>query len=423
MSDIALKIENVKKQYKLGIIGGGTLSADLESWWARRKGKEDPNIKIGIDQSRIGETFYALNGINLEVKKGEALGIIGANGAGKSTLLKLLSRVTAPTEGRIGINGRITSMLEVGTGFHPELTGRENIYMNGAILGMTRKEIDLKMEDIIDFSECRQFIDTPVKRYSSGMYVKLGFAVASHLESEIMIIDEVLAVGDMKFQEKCLNTMEDSATSGQKTILYVSHNMSTIRNLCSRCVVLEHGKIIFDGDVDQAIEIYMDREDAQTRNYYDLDDVSRPSLDHGKDIHIKSFEYLNGINGVFRDEDVIKFRITWESKIDEAKMRMYIPLKYADSTPVGMAQSVEFENRGENSMNEAIFCFNISNLADGKYYFLLDFNNVNKYGTHRSYDHPNQNIYFEIVRNRKSEIEWKRRYWGSVKLNEIIIEK
>lgn len=422
MSEIAIKIENLKKQYRLGTIGGGTLSADLESWWARKRGKEDPNLKIGIDQSKIGESFFALNGVNLEVRKGEALGIIGSNGAGKSTLLKLLSRVTAPTEGRIGINGRITSMLEVGTGFHPELTGRENIYMNGAILGMSKKEIDLKIEDIIDFSECRQFIDTPVKRYSSGMYVKLGFAVASHLESEIMIIDEVLAVGDMKFQEKCLGAMGDSALSGQKAILYVSHNMATIRNLCNRCVVLDHGKVIFDGDVDTAIEIYMDRDDTQTRNYYDLDDISRPDLDHGKEIHIISFEYLNGTNGIFKDEQTIKFRIKWDSYIDERKMRMYIPLKYADSTPVGMAQSIEFENKGNNSRNEAIFSFNISNLADGKYYFLLDFNNVNKYGAHKSYDHPNQNIYFEIIRSQKSEITWQRRYWGSVKLNEIMVE-
>ena len=189
MSETAIRIENLKKQYRLGAIGGGTLNADLQSWWARKRHKEDPNLKIGQSYEAAGETFWALKGINLEVQKGEALGIIGANGAGKSTLLKILSRVTAPTEGDIWINGRVSSMLEVGTGFHGELTGRENIYMNGAILGMTKKEIDAKMESIIDFSECRQFIDTPVKRYSSGMYVKLAFSVASHLDAEIMIRD------------------------------------------------------------------------------------------------------------------------------------------------------------------------------------------------------------------------------------------
>ena len=257
MSDTAIKIENLKKQYKLGTIGGQTLNAELQSWWARKRGKEDPNFKIGQDYSNFGESFYALNGINLEIKKGEALGIIGGNGAGKSTLLKILSRVTAPTEGDVWIDGRIASMLEVGTGFHGELTGRENIYMNGAILGMTKKEVDEKIESIIDFSECRQFIDTPVKRYSSGMYVKLAFAVASHLDAEIMIMDEVLAVGDMKFQKKCLGKMGDEAKGG-KTVLYVSHNMATIRNLCSRCIVLNKGMIIYDGNVEDAIKTYMD---------------------------------------------------------------------------------------------------------------------------------------------------------------------
>lgn len=203
--ETVIKFENVKKQYRLGTIGGGTLQGDLQSWWARKRGKDDPNLKIGQKQYSTNETFYALNDINFEVYKGERLGIIGGNGAGKSTTLKLLSRVTAPTEGNIYIKGRISSMLEVGTGFHPELTGRENIYLNGAILGMSKAEVDSKMEDIIDFSECRQFIDTPVKRYSSGMYVKLAFAVAAHLDSEILVMDEVLAVGDMKFQQKCLN--------------------------------------------------------------------------------------------------------------------------------------------------------------------------------------------------------------------------
>ena len=197
--------------YKLGQIGGGSLQADLQSWWARKRGKEDPNSLIGQEQRLLGKTFMALNGIDLTVYKGEALGIIGSNGAGKSTMLKLLSRVTAPTVGEIDIYGRIASMLEVGTGFNGEMTGRENVYMNGAILGMTKAEIDAKMEDIIEFSEVREFIDTPVKRYSSGMYVKLAFSVAAHLDSEIMIMDEVLAVGDMAFQKKCLDKMREAA--------------------------------------------------------------------------------------------------------------------------------------------------------------------------------------------------------------------
>ena len=204
-NELVLKVDNIKKRYRLGVIGGGTLQGDIQSWWARIRGKEDPNLKIGSDTNTKRGSFMALDGISFEVKKGERLGIIGGNGAGKSTTLKLLSRVTAPTEGTIYINGRISSMLEVGTGFHPELTGRENVYLNGAILGMSKEEVDKKIEDIIDFSECRQFIDTPVKRYSSGMYVKLAFSVAAHLDSEILIMDEVLAVGDMNFQKKCLN--------------------------------------------------------------------------------------------------------------------------------------------------------------------------------------------------------------------------
>ena len=281
MAETVIKIDKLKKRYRLGAIGGGTLTADLQSWWARIRGKEDPNTKIGQEVYNKNESFWALNGINLEVKKGEAVGIIGTNGAGKSTLLKILSRVTAPTEGEVFLKGRVASMLEVGTGFHPEMTGRENIYMNGAILGMSRKEVDAKIEDIIEFSECRKFIDTPVKRYSSGMYVKLAFSVAAHLDADIMIMDEVLAVGDMKFQKKCLGKMGDAANNEGKTVLYVSHNMNTIRQLCTRCIVLKHGQIIFDGDVEEAIKIYSEQDKNEVSTFYDFSDAKRPSLDHG----------------------------------------------------------------------------------------------------------------------------------------------
>lgn len=268
--EIAVKVSGVKKKYKLGQIGGGTLQADLQSWWARVRGKEDPNSKIGSDQRSNGKTFMALNGVDLTIYKGEAVGIIGSNGAGKSTLLKLLSRVTAPTEGSIDIYGRIASMLEVGTGFNPEMTGRENVYLNGAILGMTKAEIDAKMEEIIEFSEVREFIDTPVKRYSSGMFVKLAFSVAAHLDAEIMIMDEVLAVGDVNFQQKCLKKMRDVALEEGRTVLYVSHNMSTIKTLCNRCIVLNKGKIAFIGDVDTAIDIYANSNEFKLSETIDL---------------------------------------------------------------------------------------------------------------------------------------------------------
>ena len=273
---MVLKVENVKKKYRLGVIGGGTLQGDLQSWWARIRGKEDPNSKIGEEPESKNGIFMALKGISFEVNKGERLGIIGGNGAGKSTTLKILSRVTAPTEGTVYINGRISSMLEVGTGFHPELTGRENIYLNGAILGMSKEEVDRKMEDIIEFSECRQFIDTPVKRYSSGMYVKLAFSVAAHLDSEILIMDEVLAVGDMKFQQKCLKKMREVADNEGRTVLYVSHNMNTIRQLCNRCIVLQKGEIVFNGDVEEAIQLYLGNEKESLQSSYRLESLERP---------------------------------------------------------------------------------------------------------------------------------------------------
>ena len=244
-----IRLENVGKSYQLGKIGGTTIQKSLQSWWAKKNGKEDPNRRIG-QRIRKDGSFEALSGINCEIYEGERVGIIGRNGAGKSTLLKLLSRVTDPGEGRIRIRGKITSMLEVGTGFHGELTGRENIYLNGAILGMSSREVDEKIEDIIAFSECEQFIDTPVKRYSSGMYVKLAFAVAAFLNADIFLMDEVLAVGDMMFQKKCLNKMKEISMDSDKTILYVSHNMQTVRDLCTRCIVLENGRIIHDGDVE-----------------------------------------------------------------------------------------------------------------------------------------------------------------------------
>lgn len=255
--EVVIRIRHLSKEYRLGVIGRGTLQRDLQSWWARKRGKPDPNQRIGRREYTSKECFYALEDVSFDVHRGERIGVIGANGAGKSTLFKLLARVTAPTEGAIGVKGRISSMLEVGTGFHGELTGRENIYLNGAILGMKRQEIDACIDQIIAFSECEEFIDTPVKRYSSGMYVKLAFAVAAHLNSELLLMDEVLAVGDMHFQKKCLDKMTQLSNDEQKTILYVSHNMETIRTLCNRCIVLEKGHLVFDGEPEEAIAKYL----------------------------------------------------------------------------------------------------------------------------------------------------------------------
>jgi lipopolysaccharide transport system ATP-binding protein len=257
MSDTAISIENVSKSYRLGVIGSGTLREDLQSWWHRKRGLPDPNLRVDqLHQAVEGHTLWALQNVSLEIKQGEVWGIIGRNGAGKSTLLKILSRVTAPTSGRIRVKGRVASLLEVGTGFHPELTGRENIFLNGAILGMTKAEVAQKLDEIIDFSEIEQFIDTPVKRYSSGMYVRLAFAVAAHLEPEILVVDEVLAVGDVEFQKKCLGKMGDVAGEG-RTILFVSHNMAAVQNLCEKGALIQRGQLAHVGPAGDVIESYL----------------------------------------------------------------------------------------------------------------------------------------------------------------------
>ncbi|MBR9845538.1 MAG: ABC transporter ATP-binding protein [Algicola sp.] len=258
-----LLVENISKQYRLGLVGTGTISHDLNRWWNKLRGKEDPYLKVGEanDRSTKGESNYvwALKDINFEVKEGEVLGIIGKNGAGKSTLLKILSRVTNPTTGQIKTKGRIASLLEVGTGFHPELTGRENIYLNGAILGMTKSEIKLKEDEIIEFSGCERYVDTPVKRYSSGMRVRLAFAVAAHLEPDILVIDEVLAVGDAEFQKKAIGKMQDISNTDGRTVLFVSHNMAAVKNLCSRAIVLEHGNVVYEGNTEEAVDFYLNK--------------------------------------------------------------------------------------------------------------------------------------------------------------------
>ena len=257
-NDIAIKVENLSKYYRLGVINNGTLFRDIQSWWARKRGKDDPHAKIGSKYDPTAEGFWALKDLNFEIKKGDRVGIIGHNGAGKSTLLKLLSQITSPTEGNIKINGKIASLLEVGTGFHPEMTGRENIYMNGAILGMKHDEIDKKVKDIIEFSEIGEHIDTPVKRYSSGMYVRLAFAVAAHLDSDILIADEVLAVGDAAFQKKALGKMNELSNEEGRTVLFVSHNMAQVKNLCNKGIVLDKGRIIRrDDEVDNCINYYL----------------------------------------------------------------------------------------------------------------------------------------------------------------------
>jgi len=279
-NDVILKVENLSKQYRLGTISTGTISHDLNRWWHKIRGKEDPYLKIGEsnDRSSKGESEYvwALKDINFEVKRGEVLGIIGKNGAGKSTLLKILSQVTSPTTGSIKTKGRIASLLEVGTGFHPEMTGAENIYLNGAILGMTKKEIKSKFDEIVEFSGCERYIDTPVKRYSSGMKVRLAFAVAAFLEPDILVVDEVLAVGDAEFQKKAIGKMQDISKGDGRTVLFVSHDMGAIMKMCNKVIVLEKGMIMYQGSVNESIEYYQENKrnfSKLSKGLYSIDDI------------------------------------------------------------------------------------------------------------------------------------------------------
>lgn len=270
MSNTVIEIENISKKYQLGTIGSGSLCRDVQSWWAKFRGKEDPNSLIGESTKDLEESFWALRDVSFKVAQGDVVGIIGRNGAGKSTLLKILSRVTGPTQGQIKIKGRIASLLEVGTGFHPELTGRENIYLNGTILGMRKAEIDRNFEEIVSFAEVEKFIDTPVKRYSSGMYVRLAFAVAAHLDPEILIVDEVLAVGDLAFQKKCLGKMGEMGKSG-KTVLFVSHNLEAINTLCSKGILLHKGKLLDKGGASAIVKKYL----ANSRENISLDNCNQ----------------------------------------------------------------------------------------------------------------------------------------------------
>ena len=314
MSNIVIKAENISKQYRLGQVGTGTLTHDLNRFWHKIRGKEDPYLKIGEanDRSTKGTSDYvwSLQDINFEINEGDAVGIIGRNGAGKSTLLKLLSKVTKPTTGNIYTKGRIASLLEVGTGFHPEMTGRENIFLNGAILGMTRKEITRKFDEIVDFSGVERYIDTPVKRYSSGMYVRLAFAVAAHLESEILIVDEVLAVGDAEFQKKCLGKMGDVTKGEGRTILFVSHQMAAIQTLCNKGILLENGRLKLSGDMGKVITSYLSSNNINSEEI--IPNTDKTAYLNGLQI------FSNGKPGVVCGAEVtFEFEIISKEKLDD----------------------------------------------------------------------------------------------------------
>ncbi|GGG99563.1 hypothetical protein GCM10011416_17400 [Polaribacter pacificus] len=340
-NEVILKVENVSKQYRLGMIGTGTISHDLNRFFARIRGKEDPYLKIGETNSRstkgTSEYVWALKDINFEVNRGEILGIIGKNGAGKSTLLKILSKVTAPTTGIIKSKGRIASLLEVGTGFHPEMTGKENVYLNGAILGMTKKEITAKFDEIVAFSGCERYIDTPVKRYSSGMKVRLAFAVAAFLEPDILVVDEVLAVGDAEFQKKAIGKMQDISNTDGRTVLFVSHDMSAISSLCPKCILLNDGQIHSIGKTSEIINLYF----------------------NGKNIISSGFDLI--INSI-SDYEVV-FQTLLKSDLQVQSGRFFIKLIDYNGTELMLFEKKM--SQGDSVLKK--FKLNISSLNDGIY--------------------------------------------------------
>lgn len=357
-----IKVENISKEYRLGEVGSGTISRDINAWWAKMKGKDNPNLKIDdLKKIRSSESHLALSDISFEVAEGEVLGIVGRNGAGKSTLLKVLSRVTTPTSGCFKVKGRIASLLEVGTGFNPDLSGRENIFLNGAILGMKKQEIKSKFDEIVSFSGVEKFIDTPVKRYSSGMYVRLAFAVAAHLEPEILIVDEVLAVGDMEFQNKCLGKMNEVSKSG-RTILFVSHNMQAVTQLCSRALLLEEGKVVFNGAVQEGVKRYLSKAIAQKES--DINFSGRTDRVGNGKIMVSRIQVLNkeNLSNQFVIGDDLCLKIYLDAKEATRNVKMALHFYRYDETIIANVENVDADFSFEPFTGEKCFEINFPNL-------------------------------------------------------------
>ena len=382
MSEYVINIDKVSKKYRLGVISTGSLSRDIQSLWSRFMKKEDPNSKISSKNNAIrsilnDEYIYALRDINLKIKKGEILGIIGKNGAGKSTILKVLSRITSPTSGLIKINGRVSSLLEVGTGFHPDLTGKENIFLNGAILGMTKSEIFERYNEIVDFSEVAKYIDTPVKRYSSGMRIRLAFSVAAHLNNDILLVDEVLAVGDAQFRDKCIKKMNNLSSSDGKTVIFVSHNLNIIKSICTKCLFLKNGKIERLGKTDEIINYYL--EDLK------LNDIKNPIIKGDKSKYqIKNFSFNN---------EVLKFEISFynEMKINDDQLYIELLSTVNNSTVIyknlGLLKSLKSHiilkvNNNKFTYSQYNLRIRIGNM--GKTYYLYEPTSVFELGFHQT---------------------------------------
>ena len=426
----AIEFEHVSKLYRLGYVSTGTLSADIQRWWVMNiLKKEDPYLKVGSVNDRStkadSDFVWALRDIDFKVEQGDVIGIIGKNGAGKSTLLKLLSKVTSPTTGTIRARGRIASLLEVGTGFHGELTGRENIYMNGAILGMSKQEISSKIDEIVDFSGCERYIDTPVKRYSSGMTVRLGFAVAAHLDPEILVVDEVLAVGDAEFQKKAIGKMKDVSQGEGRTVLFVSHNMGSVRNLCKNGIVLKDGSVDYMGTAGDAIDYYM-KMDGYNEILSRTIDAKIRKPDMPMFVEFVSVKFGSGRN-TFASNEPIEFIFDVKGNRDIESFRINATISGMDDVPIGGVSNTVFFSIRKDQRKTISFKLMEHHLAYGEYKVSFSVGSGNYASGQKDYDIIRDVLTFKIVSAVAEETaggsiaQWKSD-WGRVMMPSETVE-
>ena len=425
----AIEFNNISKQYRLGLVSTQTLSHDLKRWWTINvRGKEDPYLTIGEtnDRSTKGESEYvwALKDIDFKVEQGDVVGIIGKNGAGKSTLLKILSKITSPTTGTIKAKGRIGSLLEVGTGFHPEMTGRENIYLNGAILGMTKPEITRKLDEIVDFSGCERYIDTPVKRYSSGMMVRLGFAVAAHLDPEILVVDEVLAVGDAEFQKKAIGKMQDVSRGEGRTVLFVSHNMGSIRQLCKKGVVLEKGKVVHLNDASSAVDFYLEKSVNVKNDSFIFVSDSQHDKNRSLFVEFVSFSFLKE-RPVFASDEDVELEITIKANRTK-ECRINCTIFNIEGVPIGSNTSMDIFHIREGESKTLLYTIQNHRLVSGFYTISFSVGSGDASSGETNFDVVQQIIGFEIDKiSKKSNLYYAKwdSNWGNVFFTTKTIEK
>jgi len=419
MNDIVLQAEHVYKQYRYGVINNRTFKDDLNEMMAKIRRRESPTARVGNQQlaGRDGQKFYALEDVSFEIERGQAVALIGRNGAGKSTLLKLISRITSPTQGVIRYKGNVASLLEVGTGFNRELTGRENIYLNGAIMGMTKNDITKRLDEIIEFSEIGPFIDTPAKRYSSGMYVKLGFAVAAHLDPDILICDEVLAVGDVKFQDKCIRKMSELAN--EHTVIYVSHNMRTLRQLCTSAIYLEEGHLTYSGDLEHAISLYSGAS-GMGETHRDFSDV-RHQGNLGLFVRLLEMDILDVASCEFEMGGSIRFRLKMQSFVEVKGLKVGIQLSRPGSDILTTSMSTPFADTKKDEILSETFEMPLGGLAPGEYDARIWLYMIDPRGKMVSYDIVPNAFRFAVTQNPENNqgLLWNEKALGLFRMGDI----